>query len=134
MEKLIWNLPYTDENRKSIKNNVEKLISGPIKNNFWQFLELFGRFSDLVNSNICLTKIYWTKSNLPSKCDFKSDEDKNKHSLAPSEGTVKYLHTLFVCINHIYHCRITVKTRKKIPFPCEVWVIYDGDDHFFFFN
>ena len=27
----------------------------------------------------------WNKSNFPSKCSFKSDEDKNKQSLAPCE-------------------------------------------------
>ena len=41
-----------------------------------------------------LTKL--TKSNFPSKCDFKSDEDKNNHSLAPSKRIVKFRHTLLV--------------------------------------
>ena len=37
----------------------------------------------MLNSNICFTKIYWIKSNFPSKFDFKPDKDKNKHSPAP---------------------------------------------------
>ena len=40
--------------------------------------------------------MYWTKSNFPAKCDFKSDEDKNKHSLDACEGTVKFRHTLLI--------------------------------------
>ena len=31
-----------------------------------QFFSFLARFSDLVNWNICITKIYWTKSNFPS--------------------------------------------------------------------
>ena len=27
---------------------------------------------------MCIEKVYWTKSNFPSKYDFKSDEDKKK--------------------------------------------------------
>ena len=38
------------------------------------------------------------KSNFPSKCDFKSDEDKKKHSFASCEGIVKFCHTLLVFI------------------------------------
>ena len=30
--------------------------------------------------------MYGTRSNFPSKFDFKSDEDKNKHSFASCEG------------------------------------------------
>ena len=56
------------------------------------------KFSDLVNSNICITKIFWTKSNFFSKCDFMSDEDKYKYSLAHREGIVKFRHTLLVWI------------------------------------
>ena len=33
----------------------------------WLLSWFFARFSDLVNSNICITKIYWTKSNFLSK-------------------------------------------------------------------
>ena len=37
-----------------------------------------GRFSNLVDSNIYIRKIYWTKSNFLSKFNFKSDEDKKQ--------------------------------------------------------
>jgi len=47
---------------------------------------LLARFGDLVNSNICITKIYWTKCNFPSKANSKSNEDKNQDSLASCEG------------------------------------------------
>ena len=40
--------------------------------------------------------MYWTKSNFPSKCDFKFYEEKIKHSLIPCEGIVKFRHTLLV--------------------------------------
>ena len=40
--------------------------------------------------------IYWTKYNFPSKFDFTSDEDKNKHLLASCERIVKFCHTLLV--------------------------------------
>ena len=49
-----------------------------------------------MNSNICITKIYWTKFNFTSECDFKSDEDKNKHLLAPCERIIIFRHTLVV--------------------------------------
>ena len=35
-------------------------------------------FRDLINSNICITKIYLTKSNFPSKWNLKSDENKKQ--------------------------------------------------------
>ena len=57
---------------------------------------MLARFNDLVNLSIYITKMYRTKSNLPSKCDFKSDKDKKKHSLAPCEGIIKFPHTLLV--------------------------------------
>ena len=44
------------------------------------------RLSDLLNSNICVTKIYWTKFNFLWKCDFKSDKDKTKQSLTSCDG------------------------------------------------
>ena len=43
-----------------------------------------------------VVEIYRTKSNFSSKFDFKSDEDKNKHSPASCEGIVKFRHTLLV--------------------------------------
>ena len=43
-------------------------------------------------------EICWTKSNFPSKIDFKSDEDKKKYSLASCEGIIKFHHTLLVII------------------------------------
>ena len=51
------------------------------------------RFSDLVNSNICI--------NFPSKGEFRSNQNK-KHSLATWEGIVKFCQTLLVnmLINH----------------------------------
>ena len=55
----------------------------------WQFFKVFARFSNMVNSNTCNAKIYLSNSNFPSKCDFKFDEDENKHSLAPCEGIIK---------------------------------------------
>ena len=58
------------------------------------------RFSDLLNSNICNTKIYCTKSNFLSKCNFESDADKNNHLLALCEGIVKFRHTSLVRINN----------------------------------
>ena len=74
----------------SIRNDpnlFQTFIYGPIKISFsvicasfiWQFCYLFPRFSDLVNSNVCIKKIYLTKSNFYSKCDYKCDEDENKH-------------------------------------------------------
>ena len=51
---------------------------------------MLARFSDLVNSNICIKKTYWTKSNFISKCDFKSDKDKKKISLTSCEGIVNF--------------------------------------------
>ena len=57
---------------------------------------LFARSSNFVNSNIYITKICWTKSNFPSKCDFKPVKDKNNHPFAPCEGIVKFLHSLLV--------------------------------------
>ena len=62
------------------------------------FFNLLARFSDLVNSNICITKIDWTKSNFPSKRDFKCDEKIKKHSLASREEIGKLHHTLLVII------------------------------------
>ena len=57
------------------------------------FNQLLARFSDLINSNLCVTKIYWTKSSFPSKSDFKADEDKNKHlQTLPCKGIVKDSH------------------------------------------
>ena len=50
----------------------------------------------MLNSNTCITKIYWTISNFPSKYDFKSDEDKSKHSLAPYERIVEFCNALLV--------------------------------------
>ena len=58
---------------------------------FWQFFHLIARFSDLVNLNV-------TESNITSKCDFKSDEDENKHSLPPYEEIVKFRHTFLVYV------------------------------------
>ena len=42
--------------------------------------------------------MHWTSSKFPSECDFESDEDKNKHLLAPCEGIVKTRHTLLIQI------------------------------------
>ena len=53
-------------------------------------------FSELLNYNICNAKIYWTKSNFPLKCNSKSDEDVNKHSLASCEGNSTTLYLLRV--------------------------------------
>ena len=64
----------------------------------WQFFLLLVKFSDLVNLNIKIANIYWTKFNIPWKCDFKSDEDNNKHSLAPCEKNVKLHQTLFILL------------------------------------
>ena len=44
----------------------------------WQFFLFLARYSDLINSNICITKTYWMKSNFPSKCVFMSDEEKKQ--------------------------------------------------------
>ena len=57
---------------------------------------LLARLIDLVHSKVCIAKICWTKSNFPSKCDFKYDEDKIKYSLAPCEGIFKFQQTLLV--------------------------------------
>ena len=63
----------------------------------WQFFQLRARFSDLVkNSNIYIKKIYWAKSNFPSKWGFKSDETENKHSFASYVGIFIFYHTLIV--------------------------------------
>ena len=35
----------------------------------WQFFLILARFGDLVNSNICITKIHWNEFNFLSKCD-----------------------------------------------------------------
>ena len=43
---------------------------------FGSFFLLLARLSDLINSNIYISKIFWTKSKFPSKCDLKFDEDK----------------------------------------------------------
>ena len=67
---------------------------------YWIYvnIELLARFSDLVISKICITKIDWIKPNFPSKCSFKSDEDKNKYSLISREESVKFDHTLSLLI------------------------------------
>ena len=65
----------------------------------WQFFKLLERFSVSVNSNISCKKIYWIKLNFRSKCEFKSDEDKNKQSVAPCEGIVKFRRTFFACLS-----------------------------------
>ena len=69
--------------------------------------KLLVRFSDLVNSNICVTKMYWTKSNFLWKSYFKSDEDGYKHSLATCEGIVEFRHTFFSYYKCIYECTKT---------------------------
>ena len=53
----------------------------------------------MVDLDICTTKIYWNKLNFPSKCNFKSDEDRNKHSLEYCKLIVKMRHILlaFLC-------------------------------------
>ena len=45
-------------------------------------------FSDFLNSNISITK-----PKIPWKCNFKSDEGKNKHSLTPCKEIVKFRHS-----------------------------------------
>ena len=55
-------------------------------------------FGNFVNSNTYIANVYLTKSNLLSKCDFKSDEDKNKHWLALFDGIVEFRLTLLVYI------------------------------------
>ena len=57
----------------------------------------------MLDLNICSAKIYWSKSSFPSKCDLKSDEDKNNHSFAPCEGMVKFRHILLVQLNSRVH-------------------------------
>ena len=62
----------------------------------FSFFKFHASFGGLVKSNICITNIYWTKFNFPSKVDFKSDEDKKKHSIPHREVIVKFRHTLLV--------------------------------------
>ena len=45
-----------------------------------------------------ITKIYWTRFNSPWKCDFKSDKDKNIHSLASCEGMVRFRHSVLLAV------------------------------------
>ena len=65
-------------------------------------LVLFGSFCDCLQGiviwkiEILVLQKSKIKSNFSSKCDFKSDEDKNKHSIGPCEGIVKCRHTLLV--------------------------------------
>ena len=83
---------------KNNYNPFETLTYGPVKMNLnektldlcWHSFAVFQfvKFSNLINSNICKTNIYWNKSNFPSKSNFKSDEDKIKHSLSSCEGIV----------------------------------------------
>ena len=55
---------------------------------FWRNLDSSLKF---------LVEIFWTKSNFPSKFDFKfDDEDENKHSVASWDGIVKFCHTLLI--------------------------------------
>ena len=67
-------------------------------------LTLYGSFLNCLQSlviwisNICIKKIYFTKSNFPSKRDFKSDEDQNKHPLDICEEIVKFCHTLIILL------------------------------------
>ena len=57
----------------------------------WQFGKLkYDKLKHLHNKNL-LDHIQ-----LFFKCDFKSDEDKNKYSLAPCEDIFKFRHTLLV--------------------------------------
>ena len=74
---------------------------------------MLARFSDLGSSNICITKIYWTKSNFPANYDFKSEEDIDKHLLAPCEGIIRFRHTLLVYRSPRRHSNSS-KTFKKI--------------------
>ena len=86
-------------------NLIETLIFGPMKMNVnvnirfmvALFDRLLAKLRDLTNSNICITKIYLTKSSFPSK----SDENKNKHSLASCEGISKFRHTFLVLPNRV---------------------------------
>ena len=60
----------------------------------------------MVNPTICIIKIYWTKSIFPLKDNFNSDENNNKHSLAPCEGIVKFHHALLVYADITSHFSI----------------------------
>ena len=87
--------------------------------------------SDLVKSNICIAKIYWTKSNIPLKCDFKSDEDNNKHSLAPCEVIFKLRHTLLALIPNKDKCAILVYYIEWMWILIEIFIVHSGSRSLF---
>ena len=73
---------------------------------FWQFFLIIGKISDMVNSNICIAKICWTKSNFPSKFDFMSDEDKTSIRSLP----VKVLSNS----STFYLCKVDIPNKMLI--------------------
>ena len=73
---------------------------------------MLASLSDLLNSNIFIAKIYYTESNFPSKCDFRSEKFKNKHSLAPCEGIMSNFATLYL-YNHALRISYRISYRIK---------------------